>query len=165
MEIWIAYPALYLHMLSAVAWVGGAFFINLVLTPGIDSLLPSARRSAWVALIRRLDRYLTVAGIATISFGALSGIAVQRYHEAIGLESRWGWAIAGAAVLTVIAFACGKYSGVISERVLLDDRYWQDDPSLNAERDHVLALGTRLDRFELVLLPIVLALMALARFS
>lgn len=165
MEFWLAFPLVFLHLLSAIAWAGGVFFYDRVLARGIAAMPEREQRGMWIAFGHRLDRYLTAAGVATIVFGALSGIALGRYQEALGLSSRWGWAIAAGAILAIVALACGKYAGIIALRVLYDDRYWGGDPALGAERDRVLALSARLDRIEVLILPLVIALMALARFS
>jgi len=165
MDFWITYALLFLHFGAAICWAGGAVFVSVVLVPGIESMPQDAQRGAWLALLHRIDGYLTRAGLATIAFGAASGIALQRYNEALGLQTRYGIAIAAGAVLAITAFALGKWSGVIAERVVADDRYWGDDERLVAERDRVLVLSSRLDRVELAILPIVIALMALARLS
>src|SRR2546423_3753171 len=127
MDFWLTYALVFLHMGSAISWAGGVFFFMVVLVPGIDSLPVESQRVAWLALMRRLDDYLTRTGVSTIVFGAASGIALQRYNEALGLQTRWGFAIAAAAVLAVAALGVGKWSGAIAMRVIAEDRYWSGD--------------------------------------
>src|SRR2546423_4739334 len=132
MDFWLTYVLVFLHLGSAISWAGGVFFFGFVLVPGIDSLPAVDQRGVWLGLMHRLDGYLTRTGVSTIVFGAASGIALQRYNEALGLQTRWGVAIAAAAVLAIAAFACGKWSGVIAIRVIADDRYWSGDVSFAA---------------------------------
>ena len=117
------------------------------------------------AFAHRGDGFLTVAGVGAILFGALSGIAIGRWGEALGLQTLWGWAIAIGATCAVIALIVGKRSDAIGLAVLDDDRYWTGTSDADRERDDLFARMTRLDRIEMALFPIILALMALARFS
>jgi hypothetical protein len=164
-EFWLVYPAVTLHLLMVVTWAGGVLFWNLVVGPGVAALPPTDGRRLMRSFARRGDGFLTVAGLGAIIFGALSGIAIGRYGEALGLQTRWGWAIAVGATCAVIAFIVGKRSGAIGLAVLDDDHHWMGTPEADRERDLLFARMTRLDRVEMVLFVVILALMALARFS
>ena len=165
MEFWLVYPAVTLHLIMVVTWAGGVLFWNLVVGPGLAALPPAEGRRATRAVARRGDGFLTVAGLGAIVFGALAGIAIGRYGEALGLQTRWGWAIAIGAACAVVAFILGKRSGAIAFAVLDDDRFWTGTAEADRERDLLFARMTRLDRIEMVLFVVILGLMALARFS
>lgn len=165
MEFWLVYPAVALHLFMVVTWAGGVLFWNLVVGPGTATLAPADGRRFMRAFARRGDGFLTVAGMGAILFGALSGIAIGRWGEALGLQTRWGWAIAIGATCAVIAFIAGKRSAAIGLAVLDDDRYWTGAADADRERDTLFARMTRLDRIEMALFVVILGLMALARFS
>ena len=65
MDFWLTYILLFLHFGSAISWAGGMFFFGFVLTPGIDSMPLEAQRGTWLALMRRLDAYLSAVDPAT----------------------------------------------------------------------------------------------------
>ncbi len=77
--------ALFLHLLSAVVWVGGMFFAYLCLRPAAAALDPSARVTLWSATFERFFVWVWAAVILLPATGywmlfQLGGFAATGVH-------------------------------------------------------------------------------------
>lgn len=62
--------AIFLHILSAVVWVGGMFFAYLALRPAaLETLEPPARLKLWAAVFRRFFSWVWAAVILILLSG------------------------------------------------------------------------------------------------
>jgi uncharacterized membrane protein len=62
-------PALALHILAAVVWVGGMFFAYLVLRPGAGPLEAPARLSLWCRVFTRFFAWVWVSVAVLLATG------------------------------------------------------------------------------------------------
>jgi uncharacterized membrane protein len=77
----------FLHIISGVAWVGGAFIWVMVISPRLlKNGPPPIRRPVMEALVHAVPRYFYAAGGATILWGVLL------------LGTTYGWANFGAVL-------------------------------------------------------------------
>jgi uncharacterized membrane protein len=72
----IATPAVMLHALSAVIWVGGMFFALLALRPATASLEPGPRLELWLRVLARFFRWVMAAIVLLLASGYLMIFAV-----------------------------------------------------------------------------------------
>ncbi|TXF13660.1 CopD family protein [Pelomicrobium methylotrophicum] len=62
--------AIFLHILSAVVWIGGMFFAYLALRPAaLETLEPPARLKLWAAVFRRFFSWVWAAVILILLSG------------------------------------------------------------------------------------------------
>lgn len=64
-----AVPALILHILSAVVWVGGMFFALLALRPATMALDPGPRLHLWSGVLDRFFRWVIAAIVLLLASG------------------------------------------------------------------------------------------------
>ena len=94
----------YAHILSAMAWLGGALLFLLVIGPVLPRLSAIGRRDVIVSVLPRLTRYMTIAGGLTILFGfALAGVVVYQGMDSFDPGQTWGLAITIGAILALVA--------------------------------------------------------------
>ena len=160
---WFVYLAVLGHILSMAVWFGSGFYLTTVL-PSLLQLPADVQRPALRKLEALNGPIFGSAGMLVVILGAVSGVALGRYQEALGVQTRWGWAIGIGAVLAVALVVQGAV--VTSKRFARfasDDALWT--PAGESAR---LALGRRMlrtNRIELAVMVVVIALMTLARFS
>lgn len=59
----------YLHILSAISWLGAALLFTSTLAPGIRKMSTTAYLEFMSALVPRMSRYFTMAATSTVIFG------------------------------------------------------------------------------------------------
>ena len=69
MSVTGAVPALILHVLSAVLWVGGMFFALLVLRPATAALDAGPRLQLWARVLDRFFRWVIAAIVVLLASG------------------------------------------------------------------------------------------------
>lgn len=164
MDFTLAYTSVLLHLISIVVWMGAHVFRTFAVIPALVQLPPEQQRPALRAVGIAGMRIFAIGGILALVFGALAGFGVRRYGEALGLVSRWGWAIALGAILSVVLVVTGTFvTGRLFQRLSRDSRLWE--PGAEGLRAAHLARCMLAARLELIGAAIVLALMTLARFS
>ena len=102
----------FLHILSGVAWVGGAFFWIMVAAPRLlQRGPPPIRRPVLEAMIKALPRFFYSSGGATIVFGILllGQIAGWDKFFTILQTAGYGYALGVALLLALIMLATGIF--------------------------------------------------------
>lgn len=100
----------FLHILSAVAWIGGAFVWGMVIAPRLLAKGPMLiRRPVLEALVVPLPRFFHSAGIATLVFGVLLLGDMYGWSQfASTLQAgSYGAALGAGIVLAVIMVTTG----------------------------------------------------------
>ncbi len=78
-------PLLFLHLLSAIIWVGGMFFAYFCLRPAAGKVLePSNRLPLWVATFSRFLKFTAVAVVVIIATGLTMFLQVGFKFAPIG---------------------------------------------------------------------------------
>ena len=107
----------YLHVLSAIGWLGGALLFLLVIGPLLPRFAPATRRELILSLLPRLASYLTMFGFATIVFGfALAGAVIYDGLDTFDPSQTWGLALTIGILLALLAALEG---GLLTRRRLL----------------------------------------------
>src|SRR5438093_13286639 len=66
----------WLHILSAIGWMGSAMFLAMVLGPSTRELPPPSRRDLVLRLFPRFIRYVTIFATLTLVFRFLLGMVL-----------------------------------------------------------------------------------------
>jgi uncharacterized membrane protein len=110
----------WLHIFSAIAWMGSAMFLAMVLGPSTRELLPPSRRDLVLRLFPRFIRYVTVFATLTLLFGVLLGLAlVSDGSDTLSPSTAWGLRITIGAALALVAYALAMGLGLRSARKIL----------------------------------------------
>ena len=83
----LAVPALIVHVLAAVVWVGGMFFAHQVLRPAAAALEPAARLALWSRVLGRFFAWvfaaivlLLASGFALVASGSMAAFAEAAFY-------------------------------------------------------------------------------------
>lgn len=82
----VATVALIIHILSAVAWVGGMFFALVVLRPASGPLDPAARLALWQRVFARFFPWVFVAIVLLLLSGYAMVLGVLGGFAGIGMH-------------------------------------------------------------------------------
>lgn len=75
-------PLIFLHLLSAIIWIGGMFFAYFCLRPAATEVLdPPKRLSLWVATFSRFLPYISIA-ITILLASGISLLMATGLHQA-----------------------------------------------------------------------------------
>ncbi|MDI3339456.1 MAG: DUF4149 domain-containing protein [Sphaerobacter sp.] len=156
----------WVHLLAAIAWIGGMLFILLVLLPVLRRALPPTERTLLFARVGQ--RYgvlswiaLSILVVTGFLNGERRGIAWQHL-----LDSDYGRTLAlkllFVALVIVIALVHAFYFGRRIARLAEEAKARGDDPALAAERRRLQRMSMALSGLSLLLnLAIVLLAAAL----
>ncbi|HZY69563.1 MAG TPA: hypothetical protein VFF67_01100 [Thermoplasmata archaeon] len=109
----------WLHVVSAMAWLGGGVMFGFVLTPGLRKLPPAVSGPFLIGIGPRVARFFQVVAGTTVLFGLLllwnlGGAALLNPATTYGLELTLGTATALVAFVIAEALAVPKTLKVIS---------------------------------------------------
>jgi uncharacterized membrane protein len=82
----VAIPALILHTISAVVWVGGMFFAHQALRPAAVVLDPGPRLLLWLRVLGRFFAWVIAAIVLLLASGYVMVFAVFGGFGRIGLS-------------------------------------------------------------------------------
>jgi uncharacterized membrane protein len=82
----VAIPALILHTISAVVWVGGMFFAHQALRPATVVLDPGPRLLLWLRVLGRFFAWVIAAIVLLLASGYVMVFAVFGGFGRIGLS-------------------------------------------------------------------------------
>lgn len=153
----IALVLRYVHIASGIAWIGAIMYSVGVLRFTFPRADPPAVRGVLRHMLPVVRRYVPVAAILTIGFGALLYVYMGVFNPAILLNSRWGQLLLIALGLTVGVFVYGLIWGLGTAGRLL--------PHLEEEKEEhmeeVMALTRRFNRVQVVILLVGLLIIGL----
>jgi len=110
----------WLHILSAIGWMGSAMFLAMVLGPSTRELPPPSRRDLVLRLFPRFIRYVTVFATLTLVFGVLLGVVlVSDGGDLLSPSTTWGLRIIIGASIALVAYALALSLGLRSARNIL----------------------------------------------
>ena len=157
----------WLHVTSAVLWIGGGFYTILVQLPALMATPPAARGAVMPHIVPRQLNYIFRVAEFTILTGLLNLFASGRAQELTRLDTRWSWAILAGIVLAVGIYAATRATvGRWALRLLaIGPKAASGDAAAAAEMPE---LGDRIRRFgyfQLLVGLLILVAMVTARFS
>lgn len=104
---------LWLHILSAVGWLGAAMVFAMVVGPGLASVTPQTRAEFFAKVVPRYVRYVVAFSLATLVFGVATVLViVNGDFSVMSPSTSFGLYISSGAVLALVAAALGI--GVVS---------------------------------------------------
>ena len=161
---------LFVHVFSAVAWLGAALLTNLLISPVLTRLSPQGRSELGKTLTPWMFRYILGSGIMTVLSGALLYFYLDFAPGSLGLAFIQAGALIAILVLTVATALSRRTAGRVgrlSEQLTKMSQGPQGDPRMAADlRSSIARLQSRLRAtglVSLVLLVVVLALMIVGR--
>ncbi|CAA9210108.1 MAG: hypothetical protein AVDCRST_MAG77-2006 [uncultured Chloroflexi bacterium] len=159
----------WVHVVSAVLWVGGGIVSSLLILPVLTALPPADQRRIGRAIATRMNRfYPAVAGV-TFLFGLIRLLLVgytTGWDRLIGTPYGHTWMT--ALVLTLLLMVLGaRFTGPTSLRMYSDDSLWRFGPGEAPPAGlmaHVQLLRT-LSLIEIAGFAVVIFLMVLMHFG
>lgn len=109
----------YLHILSAILWVGALGFSVMVLRRVMPQLGMPARKEVLQKLIPVVIRFIPIAAVSTIVWGAALYLILGNFDPSLLWGTDWGRALLGALVLTLALFAYGVLVVIRASRKIL----------------------------------------------
>lgn len=97
----------YLHIFSAILWIGSLGFSVMVLRQVMPRLGMPTRKEVLRQLIPVVVRFIPVTAVMTIVFGVALYLLLGSFQPAALWGSTWGLVILAALVLTLALFAFG----------------------------------------------------------
>ncbi len=162
------WASLFAHVLMTALWMGGGMYMIHIVRPSLGSLPPDRRREALDRVLAAGDPLHMMTGWLAVFFGGLSGIALNRYREALTVDTRWGWAIAVSVVISLAILAPGTWRALRVARGLAAGRTLSEITGRPPLDPRPLARLWRIDRvgwLRTIGFIVALALMSLARLS
>lgn len=109
----------YLHIFSAILWIGALGFSVMVLRRVMPKLEMPARKAVLRQLIPVVIRFIPAAAIMTIVFGAILYLLLGNFDPSTLWGSTWGLALLTALVLALALFAFGILVVIRASRKIL----------------------------------------------
>ena len=109
----------YLHIISAILWIGALGFSVMVLRRVIPRLQMTARKEALRQIIPVMIRFIPAAATLTIVFGAILYLLMGDFDPNVLWGSTWGLVLLVALVLTLALFAFGLLVVIRASRKIL----------------------------------------------
>ncbi len=104
----------WLHILSAISWLGGGILFGFVVGPAIPKLSTVSSAEFFVRVAPRIARFFQIMAGSTILFGALLAYTGVSNGDFPGLSpsTTWGLSIMIGLSLGVVAFVVGELLAV-----------------------------------------------------
>ncbi|MBM3897791.1 MAG: hypothetical protein FJ358_04625 [Thaumarchaeota archaeon] len=98
----------WMHIVSAIVWMGSIVFFTMALGPVIRSLSPQTRAEFSIKMIPKFANFVRLFAILTVVFGfALVLSLTGGNFSALAPTTPWGIGISGGMTLTIVALALG----------------------------------------------------------
>ncbi len=153
----------WLHILTAISWMGTAMFLAMVLTPSMRGLSANSRGELMIGLLPRLIRIVSVSATLTLVWGVLLALAIGLESGSFSPSTAWGLRITVGAVIALVAYAFAMGVGLRSARRILKILRAQPGSQNLLSELPMLQKRMRLTAFTVVsLLTLVLVFMVVA---
>jgi uncharacterized membrane protein len=92
----------WLHVFSAIGWLGAALTFGMVLGPVLPGLTPGSRGELLLKLLPKFKRYVMIFAVSTVVFGASFAIAMADGDWSMfSLSNAWGLRIDIGAIIAL----------------------------------------------------------------
>ncbi len=95
----------WLHIYSAVGWMGAAMFFVILMGPLLSQLSSSTRAELILGLFPLLTRYVTVFATLTIVFGIVLAYGASKSLDDLSPNNPYGLSITLGALVALAAFS------------------------------------------------------------
>lgn len=148
----------WVHIFSAICWLGSAVFFAAVLGPVISRLTPGSRGELLIAAMGRIEKFELTVATMTVAFGLLLALSLSEWTPLIFFGASCG----------IIAYAIGVAGMTpVTRRLTGLLKALQSDPN-NAElAKRLMSLNSRfraLSIIELVFMVLAMSSMVAAGF-
>ena len=109
----------YVHIVSAILWIGALGFSVMVLGRVMPQVGMPARKEVLRKLIPVVVRFIPAVAISTIVFGVALYLLLGSFDPNVLWGSEWGRILLGALVLTLALFAFGVLVVIRASRRIL----------------------------------------------
>lgn len=109
----------YLHIFSAILWIGALGFSVMVLRRVLPRLEMPARKETLRQLIPVVIRFIPATAVLTIAFGAILYLLLGNFDPNVLWGSTWGLALLAALILSLALFAFGLLVVIRASRRIL----------------------------------------------
>jgi putative copper export protein len=116
----LALAVRYLHILSAILWIGALGFSVMVLRRVMPRLEMPARKDVLRQLIPVVIRFIPATATLTIVFGAILYLLLGNFDPNVLVGSTWGLVLLAALILALALFAFGLLVVIRASRRILD---------------------------------------------
>ena len=98
----------WMHIVSAIGWMGSTIFFAMILAPVMRSLSPQARAEFSIKMTPKFANFVRLFAILTVIFGLSLVLSLTKCNlEALALTTIWGIGMSGGITLTIIGLALG----------------------------------------------------------
>ena len=98
----------WMHIVSAIGWMGSTIFFTMVVAPMMRDLSPQTRSEFSIKMTPKFSRFVSIFAILTIVFGfALVLNLTQGNLAALAPTTIWGTGMTGGMTLTIIGIVLG----------------------------------------------------------
>ena len=99
---------LWLHVFSAIGWLGAAMVLAMVIGPGLQKLTPQSRGEFVVTVVPRYIRYSLAFAVLTLIFGIISvAVFTNGDFSMMSPSTTFGAYISAGALLAIVALVVG----------------------------------------------------------
>jgi uncharacterized membrane protein len=103
----------WIHIVSAIGWMGSTIFFTMVMAPMMRNLSPQARSEFSIKMTPKFSRFVSIFAILTIVFGTGLVLSLTKGNfDALAPTTTWGIGISGGMTLTIIGIALGFGIGI-----------------------------------------------------
>ena len=156
----------YLHVVSAIGWLGGGLMFGFVIAPNLAKMAPASSRDFTLKAVPGVIRFLQIIAASTILFGFLLLYNMTNGDFGMLTSSRWGLDLSLGMTTALAAFVVSEAgASPAMQRVVELQRPTPADP--NAVPPGVPAASNRARALAIltaVLLFVTLAFMVAAGF-
>lgn len=101
----------WLHITSAIMWLGGGIFFAFVIGPAIGTLSPPGPGEFFVKVVPRISLFFRIVAGSTVLFGLLLFLVGSRLGSfpAFSLSNAWGISITIGLTFGIIAFLNSEF--------------------------------------------------------
>ncbi len=111
----------YLHVLSAMAWLGGGLFFAFLIAPHFSRLTPSGSRELFITVIPGVIRFFQIIAGVTVLFGflLLYNMTGGDFSQ-VTFSTTWGAALSLGMTTAVAAFVVSEALAVPGMRRMVE---------------------------------------------
>lgn len=95
----------WLHVVSAIGWLGAAMVFGMILSPALTSMTPGGRGEFMLKIVPKYAKYVSLLIVSTLVFGAALALYMAYGGGSFYFSGQWGMSImagAGTALLVAI---------------------------------------------------------------
>ncbi|MCI4352726.1 MAG: hypothetical protein L3K14_04980 [Thermoplasmata archaeon] len=110
MVIWIL---AWLHVISAIGWLGGGIMVVFVIGPALARLSPVSTGEYFVTVVPRVGRFFQIVPVLTIVFGALL-LYDNGGFGLLSLSTTYGLTLSIGVIFALAAFVVAEFFAIPS---------------------------------------------------